>query len=146
MTKHHAGLEEEFQKTFTKRVFLVAHPQIGKTGTIISLMNKISKHWPFAPAELASSEYPNYYEMKRESRALRNKDYLQGKYGKIYVTFEVPASYINLSHEAPSNPPLILQRIDWMISRREKVSERLPYSSIQYQLNTAKERKSAPKA
>ena len=146
MTKHHAGLEEEFQKTFTKRVFLVAHPQIGKTGTIISLMNKISKHWPFAPAELDSSEYPNYYEMKRESRALRNKDYLQGKYGKIYVTFEVPASYINLSHEAPSNPPLILQRIDWMISRREKVSERLPSSSIQYQLNTAKERKSAPKA
>lgn len=116
ITKNHAGINDTFSKTFKRRLYLVAEPQMGKTGVMLELFYKVVEKYPTI---LSTPGYPDLYKIHELSKQKQNKGvqiFQFGKYGKITLLHEpekIPDCYkINGPIHSRTT---ILRRVDKMI-------------------------------
>ena len=114
LSKSHAGNNENFVSTFRNRFYLVAEPQMGKTGVMLHLLKLIAENYKLYSIPPG---YPNVFDildMCKHVKRAGHQTFAPGKYGKISL-FEgnnIPACYEN--NNVSSSRTTIIQRVDKM--------------------------------
>ena len=135
ISKDHAGIGAEFRKTFAKRLFLLARPQMGKTGAVIYfniLMNAIYSELKEYTPQLG--EFPNFNRMKSESAKFGKAPsiYCRGKYGII----EVHPNNLSLNQYTPKHQdkdeyPILIQRVEQYLKKNDNETNNYPQTYLE---------------